>query len=111
MGLERGLCGFSWKKGRGSIVISSGLENGALPRKLFLYLSRVFTNASSHLFPLFSTCVVSADFLSPNHSLAAEGYDFSLETVSLLKEQAEVDLVIFSIQRDGNGFFPGHHCF
>ena len=65
-------------------------EKGALPRKLFLYLSRVFTNASSHTGPSFSspTCVVSADFLSPTHSLEAGGS--SLESVSLLEDEVEV---------------------
>ena len=60
--------------------------------------------------PLLYMCCVRR-FSFSNHSLAAEGYDFSLETVSLLKEQAEVDLVIFLIQRDGNGFFQGTIAF
>ena len=59
-GLATGLCGFSQKMLRE--------ENEALPRKPFLYLSRVFTNSASHLFlPFFSSptrVVVSADFPS-----------------------------------------------
>lgn len=74
-------------------------EKGALPRKLFLYLSRVFTNASSHTGPSFSspTCVVSADFLSPTHSLEAGGS--SLESVSLLEDEVEV----YAALQFGNG--------
>ena len=90
-------------KKEGSIIIS-GLENVALPRKLFLYLSRVFTNASSHTGPSFSspTCVVSADFLSPTHSLEAEGS--SLESVSLLDDQVKV----YAALQFGNVPLPPH---
>ena len=83
-------------KKEGSIIIS-GLENVALPRKLFLYLSRVFTNASSHLLPLFSSSrqhVLCRQIFFPpiTHWRLKEGRKdaCSLETVSLLKDQAEV---------------------
>ena len=59
-GLATRLCGFSQKMLRE--------ENEALPRKPFLYLSRVFTHGSSHLFRRFfsspTRVVVSADFPS-----------------------------------------------
>lgn len=92
-------------KKEGSIIIS-GLENVALPRKLFLYLSRVFTNASSHLLPLFSSSrqhVLCRQIFFPpiTHWRLKEGRKdaCSLETVSLLKDQAEV----YAALQFGNG--------